>query len=277
MGKLICCSSPLAKKPYLFPMTRTKVYSMEEVCYYIRNNIYIMQEEVFDESFAEWIREELGMAETADKMDHMRADHNNLKDIVVTLCCSCDYYSEQEINELIKIMDQTAKYTLCQRLQIKADSYLQSGSIESARQEYETLIKSPEMLEAEPEDYGKAYHGLGLANARMGEYRQAAEAFQKAYGYNERPESMEAYLYCLKLGGFDAEYDRALDTLELSTEKRVFLQAQFEETVYRVEQTRECRQVARLLEQKNMEQMVYKDRIRELIRKWKQEYRMMMN
>ena len=48
MGKLILCSSVIAKNPYCFPMTKTKVYSIEEVCYYIRNNIYMMQEEVFD-------------------------------------------------------------------------------------------------------------------------------------------------------------------------------------------------------------------------------------
>ena len=61
MGKLILCSSVIAKNPYCFPMTKTKVYSIEEVCYYIRNNIYMMQEEVFDRGFADWIRGELGM------------------------------------------------------------------------------------------------------------------------------------------------------------------------------------------------------------------------
>ena len=42
MGKLILCSSVIAKNPYCFPMTKTKVYSIEEVCYYIRNNIYMI-------------------------------------------------------------------------------------------------------------------------------------------------------------------------------------------------------------------------------------------
>ena len=55
MGKLILCSSAIAKQPYCFPMTKTKVYSIEEVCYYIRNNIYMMQEEVFDKAFADWM------------------------------------------------------------------------------------------------------------------------------------------------------------------------------------------------------------------------------
>ena len=127
MGKLILCSSVIAKNPYCFSMTKTKVYSIEEVCYYIRNNIYMMQEEVFDRGFADWIRGELGMEETADKLDRMREDHNNLKDIVVTLCCSCDYYTESEINELIVIMDQTQNVPMRGRQKIKADTYLKSS------------------------------------------------------------------------------------------------------------------------------------------------------
>ncbi len=92
MGRLIQCSEKVAQKPYHFKLTDTNVYTIEEVCYYIRHNIYMMQEEVFERSFADWLRTELGMDKTAKKIENMIDDHNNLKDIVVTLCCSCDYY-----------------------------------------------------------------------------------------------------------------------------------------------------------------------------------------
>ena len=53
MGKLIQCSSRLAKKPYYFRITDTNVYSIEEVCYYIRHNIYILQAELFNKDFGQ--------------------------------------------------------------------------------------------------------------------------------------------------------------------------------------------------------------------------------
>ena len=109
MGKLIQCSSKLAKEPYHFPLTKTNVYSLEEVCYYIRHNIYMMQEEIFDRDFAHWVNRELGLGETADKLEKLISEHHNLKDIVVTICCSCDYYEEDEIRELIQIMDDLEK------------------------------------------------------------------------------------------------------------------------------------------------------------------------
>lgn len=273
MGKLIQCSSVIASEPYCFPMTKTRVYSMEEACYYIRNNIYMMQEEIFDQEFVNWIRRELGMEVTADKLERMRKDHNNLKDIVVTLCCSCDYYTESEINRLIDIMDETQNLPVRGRQLIKADSFLKSGSLEKARQEYEGILKSPDMLNATEEEYGAVYHSLGVVCARMGEFRQAAGAFQKAYEQNRETESMQSYLYCLRLGDFEEEYKKAVRELGLTTEQKVFLEAQYEDAMRQSADCRQSRQIKRLRRKKEQEQPEFREEAGELILEWKREYR----
>lgn len=246
---------------------------MEEACYYIRNNIYMMQEEIFDQEFANWIRRELGMEVTADKLERMRKDHNNLKDIVVTLCCSCDYYTESEINRLIDIMDETQNLPVRGRQRIKADSFLKSGSLEKARQEYEGILKSPDMLNATEEEYGEIYHSLGVVCARMGEFRQAANAFQKAYEQNREAESMQSYLYCLRLGDFEEEYRKAVRELELTTEQKVFLEAQYEEAMRQSADSRQSRQIKRLRDRRGQERPELGDEAGELIMEWKKEYR----
>ena len=276
MGKLILCSSVIAKHPYCFPMTKTKVYSIEEVCYYIRNNIYMMQEEVFDKEFADWIRHELGMEETADKLDRMREDHNNLKDIVVTLCCSCDYYTEREINDLIAIMDQTQNVPLRGRQKIKADTYLKSGSLERARQEYERILKSPDMLNAKPEEYGQLYYSLGTALAGMGEYRQGFQAFQKSYEYVKEQKALESCLYCLKLGDMPEEYDRAVKEMGVTREQQTFIVAQYEEALRQSIDSRECKMVRRIRRMKEQGDPAYQRAASELIFEWKNEYRKSM-
>lgn len=273
MGKLIQCSSVIASEPYCFPMTKTRVYSIEEVCYYIRNNIYMMQEEIFDQEFADWLRQELGMEVTADKLERMRRDHNNLKDIVVTLCCSCDYYTEPEINRLIDIMDETQNLPPRGRQKIKADSFLKSGRLEKARREYEGILKSPDMLNATQEEYGAVYGSLGAAYAGMGEFRQAANAFQKAYEQGRETKSMQSYLYCLRLGDFEEEYRKAAKELELTTEQRVFLEAQYEDAVRQGADCRQSRQIKRLRAMREKNQPEVHEAAGELIAQWKKEYR----
>lgn len=274
MGKLIQCSSRLAKKPYCFSLTKTRVYSIEEVCYYIRNNIYMMQEEVFDLDFIHWLQNELGMEATARKLENMRKDHNNLKDIVVTLCCSCDYYTEEQIDELIAIMDETQNLALWERRKIKADSFLKCGSLDKARKEYESILKCDDMLQATAEDYGMIYHSLGVTCAGLGEFRQAAGHFQKAYEQNHKMESMQAYLYALRLGNMEEEYETAVRELELSREQQVFLHAQYAEAVRQSRESRNYRQIQRIGEMQSAgQQGEVKNRTDELIAQWKQEYR----
>lgn len=274
MGKLIQCSGILAKNPYFFKNTKTGVYSIEEVCYYVKNNIYIMQEEVFDLDFAVWLREELGMEETAAKLENMRKDHNNLKDIVVTLCCSCDYYTEEEIDELITIMDETQDLPQWGRRKIKADNYLRCGSLERARGEYEGVLKCDDMLHASQEDYGTVYHSLGVVCANLGEFKQAASHFQKAYEQNRKIESLEAYLYSLRLGGLEEEYEKAVTELELSREQQVFLHAQYAEAVRQSREKRSYRQIGRIVGLKEGgKKEEFRDRVDEMIAQWKQEYR----
>jgi tetratricopeptide (TPR) repeat protein len=276
MGKLIQCSSVIAGEPYCFPMTKTKVYSIEEVCYYIRNNIYMMQEEVFDREFARWIRQELGMEVTADKLDQMRQDHNNLKDIVVTLCCSCDYYTESEINTLIEIMDETQNLPLAKRQEIKAESFMKSGRLEKARQEYESILKSTEMLEGSSQDYGRVYHNLGVVCARMGEFRQAISSFRKAYEQNKATESLQCYLYCILAGGNREEYNKAVREMDVTREQQVFLMAQYEDAWHHSGESKECRRIDRLEQQYGKGDKESVNRADAMVQQWKQEYRQNM-
>lgn len=277
MGKLIQCCSKIAKNPYCFPMTKANVYSIEEVCYYIRHNIYMMQEEIFDEDFVQWLRNELEMEVTADKLESMRRDHDNLKDIVVTLCCSCDYYTEEEINQLIEIMDETQNLSARGRRKIKADSFLKTGSLERARKEYERILRSDDMRNASPDDYGVIYHSLGVAYAGLGELHPAAQAFQKAYEQNKKMESLQGYLYTLKLGGMEKEYKNAVRELGISTEQQVFLSAQYTEAIQQSKDSKNYRQIDRLKElQETGDGKEFAHRADSLICQWKEEYRKKM-
>ena len=181
MGKLIQCSSRLAKKPYYFRVTDTNVYSIEEVCYFIHQNIYMLQRDFFTYGFAVWLREELGMEDTALKVENMLRYNNNLKDIVVTLCCSCDYYDEKEINWLIKIMDETQSLPMRKRQKIKADNFLRCNLFEKALEEYGHILKSDNMLAADIKEYGAIYHNIGVAYAGLGDYGKACDYFSQAY------------------------------------------------------------------------------------------------
>ncbi len=54
----------------------------------------------------------------------------------------------------------------------------------------------------------------------MGEYRQAAQAFQKSYEYVNDQKALESCLYCLKLSGRTEEYQKRIQELGVTREQQ---------------------------------------------------------
>ena len=93
MGKFILCTGKLAEEPLHFPLTNCDVYSIEELCYYLYENIYTIMEETFNRKMVVWLKEQLEMPEMADKLEQMIENKNSMTDIVVSLLCCSDYYT----------------------------------------------------------------------------------------------------------------------------------------------------------------------------------------
>ena len=274
MGKLIQCSSPLALTPYHFRLTDTNVYSMEEVCYYIWHNIYMIQEEVFDREFVMWIEKELHMEETSHKLACLIQDHKNLKDIVVTICCSCDYYDEEEINALIRLMDEIEQMPAYARKKHKGDTYLACHSYEKALEEYEKVFESDEVLHAEKEAYGSILHNMGVAYSNLAEFRKAAEYFLKAYEQNKKDASLSQGLFALRLSKDVEGYKKALVDFDVSPEKQLQWEKEYTQVISQSSQCREALKIEKLRNvMKSGNVAEYYDKVHKYVLDWKNEYR----
>lgn len=274
MGKLIQCSSPLALTPYHFRLTDTNVYSMEEVCYYIWHNIYMIQEEVFDREFVMWIEKELHMEETSHKLAFLIQDHKNLKDIVVTICCSCDYYDEEEINALIRLMDEIEQMPAYARKKHKGDTYLACHSYEKALKEYEKVFESDEILHAEKEAYGSIFHNMGVAYSNLAEFRKAAEYFLKAYEQNKKDASLSQGLFALRLSKDVEGYKKALVDFDVSPEKQLQWEKEYTQVISQSSQCREALKIEKLRNvMKSGNVAEYYDKVHKYVLDWKNEYR----
>ena len=49
MGELILCSHPIAAMPYYIDNISLNVYSLEELCYYIENHLYLIEADFMSE------------------------------------------------------------------------------------------------------------------------------------------------------------------------------------------------------------------------------------
>lgn len=204
----ILCKGELTKEPYRIPVSEFPVYSLEELCYYIYHNIYTVTEEFFDETLVRWLKEQAGCELLSRKLHGLRKKNHDLRDLVVTLLCSCDYYKEEEIVHLVTVMDKIDHLPSYEKNKMKADHYLASGKFGKSLREYKNLLKGSMAEQFSPEEYGDLLHNQAIAQFHVSSFSEAARGFKEAYARNRRKESLDHYLYLLLILGEEELFEK---------------------------------------------------------------------
>ncbi len=255
MGRLIYCIGEKAKLPYYFASTGTRVYTMEELCYYLYHNIETLREDLADDQLIFWIRDELKMPERADYLEQIKRKEAGIKDFVVAVFCSTDYYSKEEIEQLVAEIDAYFSLPPVARKKRHADAFLRCGNTHEAMSDYRSLIDDREFSQLTDAQQGQVYHNLAVLQARDGLFRNASNYFLRAYEKSGEKESLCQYLYALKLGGMDAQLNKELNRFIKETDVMRRMENQF----YFIEENREYSpeygSVLRLMELKDREDL----------------------
>jgi hypothetical protein len=232
MGKLILCTGKIAEQPYVFKTTKVAIRSMEELCYYIYHNVETLSEDLYQLDLIEYIRTDLGLSQRADYLEDLLHKKVGIKDLVVSLLCSADYYDKSEINHLLTEIDLLYRLKPVQRRKRQADYFMKHQQWKDAIREYRNILNSKEFTELSSEEYGDILHNMGVLEAKTGAFVVAANKFFEAYERNNREESLKQYLFALKLsnqvGIFEREVKVYVGTRELL--------ASIEEELYRVQE-----------------------------------------
>lgn len=218
MGKLIQCHGVVATVPYHLEATNTNIYSIEELSYYLYHNIYAIHEDTFREDLVIWLQEEVKLPEASGKLKALIDNQNSLKDIVVTLLCACDYYSEEEIQILIEVMDEIENLEPIKRRKRKTDHCLEDKFYLAAQSEYSSILNSKEARVLSEQEYGDILHNQAVILLHTTSFLEATPLFREAYSHNHDEETLKEYLFALKFGKEEKEYEDAILSFNLSPE-----------------------------------------------------------
>lgn len=276
MGKLIMCNGKIAKNPFQMKSSGVLIYSIEELCYYIYHNIDTITDDLLNIELILFMKEELGLEERALFIERLMENRAGLKDIVVSIFCSADYFSEEEIKQFLSQIDVLLALSIVQRKKRHADYYFKNGHFTQALREYQILLNSKESQELSHCEYGDILHNIAVVEARVGAFKIAAERFLEAYERNERAASLKQYLYALKLGKQEEKFEQELKQL---LENNKGLYDEMEKELYHVLETEEFSQsyqeVRTLKELKELDRMdEYHQLADHITEGLKQEYRL---
>ena len=233
-----------------------------------------MNEEFFGDLLVTWMSTELQLEESANKLQELINMDAGLKDLVVCILCSADYYTEMEIKQLLQTMDEMTKLTPIEKRMNKANNYLKYRQFTEAATEYENILNGKDVVNLTGEEYGDLVHNLAVVQLNTVGVVLAADSFKEAYERNHNAESLKQYLYSLKMSKQEERFLQECLAYEVSQESQEEIQNEIELKFMEAETSDEYKVVGKLKECKQVGKMSqYYKMAEELIGQWKQEFR----
>lgn len=196
MGKIIVCNTKTAQNPYTFLNTKVAVFSYEELCYYLYNNMVLVGEEDVSARLSVWIRTELQLPELASKVDALLEKHAFAQDIMVEILVYGSYYSSEEIRGFMADCQKLRSLKSYEIEKLRGDGYLRYKHYIKAGAIYDEIICYLEKEKLENEFLGNVYHNKAVALAGNLQMDEAKDCFIRAYNLNRNEESLIEY-FCV--------------------------------------------------------------------------------
>ncbi|MBQ8147844.1 MAG: hypothetical protein IJ040_03530 [Lachnospiraceae bacterium] len=273
MGKIILCNARQAIIPYVFTNTKVEVFSYEELCFYIYNNVALLNPEQFQGKMIQWLKTELGMEELAEKLMEQLASEGSFIDMLVAILSAGSYYETAEIRQFMDKQELVGLLPAEEKLKLKADSFLMYKRLLKAMSLYDEILRQEERIE-DKKFLGDVYHNKGVALAKNMELTKAKLCFLEAFNRNQKKASLEAYISLRLLEDSQevvAQEARTLGMEEADYARQVML---VEDSVDDSMNTAVYNRYQKALyNQEHGDQEAFNQRVDMLLNQWKEEFR----
>lgn len=269
------CIGDYAKNGYEPEKMGIRVFSLEELCFFIRENAGILDDGLVDASLGEWLEKECGLKDLGEEIKRAAHRKISLKSFVSIILNFAAFYPPQVNHEIENAINQNNHLTIYEKKKRKADSLLKRGQYGLAGREY------MKVLEILPEKNGvlrgEIYHACGVCLARMFYFRQAGEYFLKAHTLTGRIASYKQYLWTKRLSMTEEEYLEFLKEHEEAYEDSLEMEHYLEQVEEQWPHSQEALLLSCIREEKETKNVLaYQEKINQRVEYLKDSYREMV-
>ena len=215
MGSIILCHKKKAKQPYEISRIQRRIYTIEELCYYMCNHLYLIDYTIMNDKLCDWLEEELGLQELASNLRQAIAQNGSVEQFVVSILAHSSIYTTAELKHIQDVLEKLKNQKPIEKQKYKADNLLESGAVKQAILIYQSIIQGEVDESLDKRFYGKVYGCLGTAYGRMFLYEEAAKMYEAAFQICEEESILRAYLYACSKYMTPKEYQLMLERSQI--------------------------------------------------------------
>lgn len=206
------CVGDYATTPYCIPGLELNVFSMEELCYCMKENAFLLDFSLMNDGLIDWIERQCGLKNLARELYQLAHKSGSLSAFAVTILAYTGLYDEQVIREVEQVLKKGAGLSTVEKRKSQIDYLVRQKKFLPAIRAYDRLLKNWGEFEKDPEQQpaastrGAILHNKGTAYAGLMLYGQAAECFLEAYRLSGSEEDYAEYLAAKRMELPEGDY-----------------------------------------------------------------------
>ena len=218
MSGYILCQTGRAEAPYFIENISMNIYSLEELCYYLDHNLYLIDQTILNEGLCNWIQEELKLPALAAKLRPKMGKFASAEDLVYPVFKEINYLTYEELKVLNTRLQKFDKETPAMREKCKGDALMENKMYVHAIQVYQKLLDRKDLEEIREGLTECIYHNLGCAYSYLFQMEKAQECFLEAYREAHSKDALKAYIIAYSSVHDKTDYDKVMEELEVDEE-----------------------------------------------------------
>lgn len=200
--------------PYFFDKVMVNLYSVEELCYCLMQDAYIIDQDIMSEKLVDWLKNECGLTELAASLTTVIRQKGSASAFVELILEYCSFYEQERINEVLEVIKENANLSQYEKSKAKADYFLDHKKYQVAIAKYLELL---EQIPASEKKVLAAIHfNLGNCYAGLFQFKLAAGAYRQSFQLDNDEQAIMRYLLAIRMYTPQTEYlEFALEHPEL--------------------------------------------------------------
>lgn len=208
------CLLEQAKKPYYIENIRTAIYSLEELCFYLYHNIYLIDETIMNEGLCDWLRDELGLTRLYRQLYEQLEKKDGAAYFVFPIFRETGYLTPQESREFQEKLSNLEVQPADVRRKLRGDYLVKEKMYGRAITQYRMILSHRNPGKLGTQFYASVWNNLGAAYAGLFQYEYAADCFYEAWKLAGTKEIFRKYISALPLYLTEQEYEQKLKEIE---------------------------------------------------------------
>ncbi|SCX06157.1 hypothetical protein SAMN02910339_00921 [Lachnospiraceae bacterium YSD2013] len=271
-NRVLTTVGKVAKTPYYFEKVYVNIYSMEELCYVLYENAFLIDKDILDKKLVEWIDKECGLTDLARNL-YMLVNTNALPGAFVgTILEYVGYYNADEIEKVESILRMNVSMNVFEKWKAKADFLYENHHYYLALKEYERVLSGID--DEETELKSRIFNNMGVTCMALCLYDSAVDYFKKAYEINNDETAFRHMLTVERLRLPESEYIKLIADSEDAYRMSIPIEGELEELKAEFDASDKAKHLKSLFELKDQKDAaLYYEEILAMTGELKEEYR----